>query len=159
VERLVHRDDFLDLGHPFLQDSLDPHFHRHGGAGAALAGPLQTHPDGIIFINTNQLDITPMALQSPTNGLNRIIDPVLYALIGTGLIATTFVTHRNSPKNSFDHNYTSHSSFGQPFLLYGSKMSLLGAKQEKFVTDSPINSRKTLNPEGGFAIISRSVFV
>ena len=59
MARSVHCNDFFNLGHPFLEDSLDPHFHRHGRTGAAPAGPLQTHPDDDGDGIENSIDTLP----------------------------------------------------------------------------------------------------
>jgi hypothetical protein len=53
----------------------------------------------MILIDTHQLDIAAMTLQSPANGLDRILDPLLHALVGARLVTTTIFTHNQSPKD------------------------------------------------------------
>jgi len=97
-EQSVYGDYLLDLGHLFLEDSFDSHFHCHRSTGAALAGALQTNINCIILIYTDQFYIAAMALQSTPKVLDYIFDLFFQRLVGISFAATAFITHKKSPK-------------------------------------------------------------
>ena len=115
---LVHRDDFLDLGNPFLQDSFYTRFHCHRSTGATLAGTLQTDLNGVIIIYTDQFYIAAMALQSTPKVLDCVFDLFFQCLVSISFAATALITHKKSPIIfSIAGNYSNNLTFRQLFLF------------------------------------------
>jgi hypothetical protein len=94
---LVQSDDLLDLGHLLLQNSFNPHLHRHSSTWAALTGALQTNVNRIILIYTDQLDVAAMALEGAPKVVDGILNLFLECLVRISFAATTVFAHNKSP--------------------------------------------------------------
>ena len=96
---LIHGDYFFYLGDFFLEDSFDSHFHRHSSTGAALAGALESNFDGVVGVNSDELNIATVAFKAVPNGLYCVLDLFFHSLLGVSFAATAIFTHNKSPIN------------------------------------------------------------
>jgi hypothetical protein len=115
LPHLVYSNDFFNFGNSFPQDSFDAHSHGHRSAGAALAGALQAHFDSVVVIRAYQFDITAVALQGGSDGLDYFFDLLFEAFFGASLAATAVFTHKKSPKIHFAAYYNNDTAEGHYF--------------------------------------------
>ena len=94
----VNRDDLFELRDLFSEDPFHAHFHGHGGTGAALAGSLQPHFDGFIFLGRHEFYVATVALEGRPDRVDRLFYSLLEAIFGIEAAAAAQFTQSKSPK-------------------------------------------------------------
>jgi hypothetical protein len=74
--RLNDRDNCGNLRHFLAQIPFDAHLERHGAAGAAVAGAVETDMDDPVLFDVNQLDIAPIRLDGRPNQVDHALNPL-----------------------------------------------------------------------------------
>jgi len=93
----IYRDNFLNLGDLLLKKFFHPGSEDFLGLWAAIGLAMQAYFDGVVGVDTDQLDTGTVGLQAVLDNSNDLFDPLGQVFLRLRGIVYRIVRHNKAP--------------------------------------------------------------